>query len=90
MSTTHKSKSVKCPFYHTDDPRKIVCEGLLGNLTDNHIFSDKKGKADYINRICCRNYKNCRHYLALMLSEYGDDNIDVDISNFNKLRGTGK
>lgn len=83
MSTTHKSKSVKCPFYRTDSSCKILCEGLIGNETSTHTFKTKNDKDIYINRFCCRRYKDCRHYLTLMISEYYDDSTIVDINKFH-------
>lgn len=88
MSTTRKSKSVKCPFYRTDEACKIICEGLFGNVSVHHIFINKREKTDYINNYCCRQYKNCRYFLSLMLSKYRDEDDNVNYSYFNRLGGT--
>lgn len=65
-----------CPFYISDrragtQGELIVCEGMVTDVCCN-CFSSKAAKKEYANKVCCENYKSCKHYRALMILKYND------------------
>ena len=61
------SKCVKCPFFHTYYPNKIVCEGLKKGNTINLVYESTSEKARYMKDKCCsiEGYQTCCVYKML-------------------------
>ena len=52
MPTPYEAKFVKCPFYHTNNANKIVCEGICDGNTINLVFESQTNRKDYMHRKC--------------------------------------
>ena len=61
----HISKEVLCPFYHSEDPQKICCEGVEENSSLHLAFSTPQQQREYKAVFCNKNYDAC--YIAAML-----------------------
>ena len=60
-------KFVKCPFYRTSSPGRIVCEGVDKGNNINLTFEDRADKVKYMKEVCydllgCR---DCPIYIML-------------------------
>lgn len=73
------SKYVVCPYFHSDQPSKILCEGVQKNTSNHLVFQDCKDKKPYMQEFCfsMENHKNCRICDMLDLKNC----IDKDDSN---------
>lgn len=65
-----------CPFYvketkSAQQGEMIMCEGIFTDVCCN-CFSSRNEKKEYAKKVCCENYKSCKHYRALMLLKYND------------------
>lgn len=56
------STYVVCPYYCSEEPQKIYCEGCKEKTTIHLAFESSKDKKDYKKAFCCsmKNYDNCR------------------------------
>ena len=56
----HKiSKEVVCPYYHSEEQQKILCEGV-NNFTSIHLtFGGRTHMATYKREKCCKEWKSC-------------------------------
>lgn len=61
----HISKEVQCPFYHSEEPQKICCEGVQEESTIHLCFSTPTQQKMYKGVFCNNKYKKC--YIADML-----------------------
>ena len=54
--------SVVCPFFHSVEQRKIICEGVQKKTTNHIVFQYPTEKMPYMKNFCCNvdNYMNCR------------------------------
>lgn len=63
VRTTKKNRytcsDVLCPFYHCEDPRRIICEGVQENSAIHLTFPNAGDKANYKESHCQRNYESC-------------------------------
>ncbi|MCI8611045.1 MAG: hypothetical protein HFE66_03890 [Clostridiales bacterium] len=68
----YESKSAICPFYKSEDPMKIYCEGVEDG-TSIHLafFSSSITKKQYCRRYCQDKYCDCR--IAKMLTQKYDN-----------------
>lgn len=58
---------VECPFYRSDDGRgKIICEGVTDDTSLILSFRKKEACQRHIEVYCCRHYKYCELYGAIM------------------------
>lgn len=48
-----------CPFYHCEDPRRIICEGVQERSALHLAFGDEGDKSDYKAQFCERAYESC-------------------------------
>lgn len=72
-SGSFKQSDVLCPFYkHDDGKRKIICEGITERSSVALVFCDKADYEKQIELFCCKHYKNCEIYRAL-IAKYEDD-----------------
>lgn len=60
-------RDVKCPFYKSNSPTQIVCEGIDDSTVLKLIFGNKEECKKYMWKHCnsIKNYGNC--WLAQML-----------------------
>ena len=65
MATDYGSVDAKCPFYMTEDDRKIKCAGLEKGCNTVLEFKGKKFKQDVKQRYCEGDYEKCRLYQTL-------------------------
>lgn len=56
------AKYVVCPYYLSDQPSKILCEGIQDKAYMHLVFQNCNDKKPYMTTFCCdnENYKNCR------------------------------
>lgn len=70
MSKRTVSAYAICPFYRSEDPQKIYCEGVTSHSSIHNVFGDAKYKKSYEQRFCCSyDYKNCKIAKALFSRE---------------------
>ena len=53
------SKEVQCPFYHSEEPQKICCEGIWEENTIHLCFGTPSQQTEYKEIFCNTNYHNC-------------------------------
>ena len=56
------SKYVVCPFYHSEEPQKLFCEGVQDRTSLHLAFQSHNDMREYTKTFCCDidNYENCR------------------------------
>lgn len=69
MSTDYASVDVKCPFYITEEGKKIRCEGLERGCCTVLEFRGKKFKDEVKEKFCTGDYEKCKLY-ALINKKY--------------------
>lgn len=64
MSTSYYSKFVKCPYYHEDTIKSILCEGVLRKSVIRQSFNTKKDKLEWQESYCnkIQGYEKCPVY----------------------------
>lgn len=66
-SGSYKQVNVQCPFYKFDDgKRRITCEGLVEDSSVALIYRKKRDFTAQVDVFCCKHYKRCEIYQALM------------------------
>lgn len=65
MPVSYRSVDVKCPFYIFSSTNRMKCEGVDKTNRIHLVFGDSERARDYLNRYCCKNYKQCRIYRML-------------------------
>jgi hypothetical protein len=67
MADTYLSAMVLCPFYMNDGKLFVKCEATLPtSRSSSHTFRSCKLKTQYIKSYCCKDYKKCRAYAAII------------------------
>lgn len=69
MATNWKSVDIQCPFYITDKPQAISCEGIICKRC-THFFRNARLKGKYVNKFCIEDYKKCKYFISLMQNKY--------------------
>lgn len=59
------SAEAECPFYRTEENKKITCEGFQRGLTIQLSFMGTGTKARYSKDKCKKDFSNCIIYRAL-------------------------
>ncbi len=73
MSTSWNAFYVKCPFFKTDDGRRVItCEGICDSCNVCLTFSSKSDLEIQIETFCKKHYDRCEVYRAAMM-KYADD-----------------
>lgn len=69
MPTPRAAKSVKCPFYHTHDSNRIVCEGLMDRNTINLVYESQVDRVNHLQQVCSDIFacRDCPVHMMLML-----------------------
>lgn len=59
---TGVSKYVVCPYYHTEQRCKILCEGVQADAYNHLVFQNDVAKKMYMKKYCrdIENFRNCR------------------------------
>lgn len=54
-------KQIKCPFFHSDDTRSILCEGCKTTSVIRQGFKSKEEKIDWQKKYCMqiKGYEKC-------------------------------
>lgn len=70
-----QAKFVKCPFYHTNNSNKIVCEGLSDGNTINLVFQSCVDLSEYMSYACyhIEQCRECPIYIMLEKKYNGDE-----------------
>lgn len=64
---------IKCPFYAGDNGKnRILCEGIIPGSQLHSVFRDMKDYEIQTREFCCKRYRNCEIYIALM-QKYEED-----------------
>lgn len=67
MATVWNAFYVKCPFYKTDDGRKVVtCEGICDSCKVCLTFGTKQDFEIQIETFCKEHFQRCEIYRAAM------------------------
>ena len=62
MGKRYKAAGAVCPFYCSEDPSKIYCQGLLPGKQWTHLaFQDAKDKKAYEEKYCKGCWEKCRY-----------------------------
>lgn len=61
----YTSQSALCPFYQSEVPQSIKCEGVEDGTALHMTFDSRDHKTAYKERFCCGKYYNC--ILCMML-----------------------
>ncbi len=69
------SKYVVCPYFHSDEKGKILCEGVQDKSYNHLVFQNCLDKKPYMMKFCCNidNYENCRIFDMLNLKHMKED-----------------
>ena len=62
MSTDYASVNVKCPFYITEEEKKILCEGLEKGSRIALEFRGKQYKEKVKEKYCNGDFEKCKVY----------------------------
>ena len=65
MAKGYNEVIAKCPFYRSDRPFVIVCEGPKDDAVTAHRFKVKKSYIGYLRKFCGGDYKSCPYYKIL-------------------------
>ena len=72
----HESYKAVCPFYRSQDPQRICCEGITDYCSTHQAFGDSKRRKEYSKNYCYSNYEECPHAQTLLrLYEETEKNI---------------
>lgn len=63
---------VLCPFYLSDDRRRILCEGAAPGAVTAQLFRRREDTELWLRQRCCRDYRHCPIHTGLM-AKYGDE-----------------
>lgn len=69
---TYQSRYVLCPFYKADSKHALKCEGIVPRSSINITFDTDKKKSNYMKKMCCVDYKECRIAQALYKKYEGE------------------
>ena len=69
MSTDWRSAYTKCPFYKTEDGKKVECEGVHEKTSINIVFTSTKEKIKYKAIYCESSYQECP-YAKLLYNKW--------------------
>lgn len=64
MGKRCKDPGVKCPYYCSEDPSKIYCEGIEEGNWIHMVWGDEKDKKEFKKEVCKKGWKDCP--LAMM------------------------
>lgn len=71
MGKRYKDPGVKCPYYCSEEPNKIYCEGPEEQVNWLHLaWGDEKKKKEYKRKNCKARWEKCP--IACMLKEQRD------------------
>lgn len=61
MPVSYYSKFVKCPYYHEDDTKSIMCEGVVRTSVIRQSFRSKSEKLEWQRKYCnvINEYEKC-------------------------------
>ena len=65
MSTDYASVNVKCPFYLSEEEKKIHCEGLEKGSRTALEFRGKQLKENVKGKYCNGDYEKCKLYTII-------------------------
>lgn len=65
MAKGYNEVVAKCPFYRSDRPMTIVCEGPRDDAVTSHRFKEKKSYISYLRHVCGGCYRECPYYRIL-------------------------
>ena len=65
MSTDYASVNVKCPFYISEEDKKIHCEGLEKGSRIALEFRGKQYKENVKTRYCNGDFEKCKLYTPI-------------------------
>ena len=57
---------VMCPFYLSDDRRRVLCEGVMQGAVTVQQFRRREDLERFMRLRCCRRYRLCAVYAGLM------------------------
>ena len=61
----YTSKSALCPFYQSEVPQSLKCEGIEEGTALHVSFDSKAHKAEHKKKFCCGKYHSCMLYKML-------------------------
>lgn len=61
MPLRYEDKFALCPYYHTNENRKIKCDGVEETASMHSIFKSDTAKKEYMKKYCCADWKKCRY-----------------------------
>lgn len=67
-----------CPFYHSQDPQRICCEGITDYCSTHQAFGDAKKRKEHSLKYCNDNYMECPHAQTL-LKKWDEKERDNDL-----------
>lgn len=75
MATRNSWRSVVavCPFFRSDQPCAIFCEGIVDRSTIRLSFKRKEDCDLQFGVFCAAAFKNCEIYRAVIAAKYQDD-----------------
>ena len=71
MGKRYESPEAKCPFYCSESPQKVFCEGVEQGSNIHLAFGDAKQLRMYMRRCCKGDYSKCP--VAQMLLQKYDE-----------------
>lgn len=75
MSKRYESSEVDCPFYHSETPQKLYCEGVAAGTSIHLAFESASRMKQYRAEHCCSNYDGCI-IAAMLFGKYEDGESD--------------
>lgn len=71
MASYKTLASAQCPFIKDDFGSTIVCEGITKGSTIKLSFRGAENYKTYRDTYCCKSYKKCEVFAAVMRAKYG-------------------
>ena len=65
MGKRYKDPGVRCPYYCSEEPSKIYCEGPSEENWIHRAWGDEKKKKAFKKRVCRGDYHSCMIAAAL-------------------------
>lgn len=78
MSKRYESSEVDCPFYHSETPQKLYCEGVKDGTSIHLAFASSLMMKQYREEHCCSNYDSCI-IAGMLFQKYEDGESDEQV-----------
>lgn len=71
----YSAARILCPFYRTQDPLSVGCEGPFEGSMISLRFMNVPDKVQQTDIFCKENYKRCEIYRCIMMNRYPEKDV---------------